>query len=250
MYTYQELKPGYLAMWKVAKVKPSTELNREVDAIKRGKTRLSAMEKKTGVPWYVIGALMVREAGLVNNNIAWGATLHNGEHIIGTNRKTTLVPAGLGPFKTWEDGALDAIKREGLDKLNWKGSDGIAAVAYAAEKFNGFGYRARGIPSPYLWGGTSCQRRGKFVSDGVYSAEVMDSQIGVMALIKSFQGNRGGDIAVGGAVIATGTAVAAQHYNLWDYWPYGLAVLVILGIATVVYGITKQQVPDVAKPVA
>jgi lysozyme family protein len=54
------------------------------------------------------------------------------------------------------------------------------------ETFNGFGYRAptRNIPSPYLVGGTSVQKRGKFTADSHYDPSVIDPQIGGLAILK------------------------------------------------------------------
>lgn len=237
MFTFEQLKPGYLDLWQRAKVVRTAATKVQVDAIKRAQKRLMGIEVQTGVPWFVVGALLVREAGLRNGELDFKAVLHNGERIVGTGRKTTLVPRGLGPFSTWEEAALDAIRREGLDKLNWHGTDGIAAVAYAAEKFNGFGYRYRGIPSPYLWGGTSVQQRGKFVADGVFDRTVMDQQIGIMAVIKMFQGvptvQATAPVIMGAAVGSA--AVATEHWNLWSYWPYGLAVVVAGLIIFVLY---------------
>src|SRR5262249_20516681 len=52
------------------------------------------------------------------------------------------------------------------------------------EKYNGWGYFYRGIPSPYVWGATSVQQPRKFVSDGVWSSTTMDRQIGCAAMLK------------------------------------------------------------------
>lgn len=184
--SFEQYRPGYLELWAKAEVRKDavTEAHHQVDAIYRGKDRLVAFSKSVNIPWFVPGTLLIREAGLRHGELDWGACLHNGERIIGTGRKTHLVPAGLGPFSTWEEAAINAIKREGLDKLDWTHEDWVAVVCWTAEKFNGFGYRAHGIPSPYLVGGTTVQRPGKFIRDGVYSYTTMDPQIGVMALLK------------------------------------------------------------------
>lgn len=184
MPSFNQYKDGYLALWKGMRVTKTTEARQQVAAILRGRDRLMAVQKITNVPWYVIGILMVREAGLVSGNLDWRAVLHNGERIVGTGRKTRLVPAGRGPFKTWEEAAVDAIRVEGYGGLDWHDPSVLpAVVAWVLEKFNGFGYRNKGIPSPYLWGGTSVQKRGKYVRDGVFSYAVMDPQIGGMALL-------------------------------------------------------------------
>ena len=61
----------------------------------------------------------------------------------------------------------------------------IAYALFRNEGFNGFGYRNKGLRSPYLWGGTTHQQRGKYVRDGVFDSTVMDTQLGVAAVIKA-----------------------------------------------------------------
>jgi hypothetical protein len=41
----------------------------------------------------------------------------------------------------------------------------------------------RGLRSPYLWGGTSLQQRGKFTSDGRFDRLHYDEQLGIIPLI-------------------------------------------------------------------
>ena len=135
-----------------------------------------AVEAKTGVPAYFIGILHMREC---NNNMK--GCLHNGQIIIGTKRKTTIVPKGRGPFATFEDSALDALRMQGFLKVkDWS----PAVCCYEGEAFNGFGYRSRGVPSPYVLGATQFYARGKYVRDGVYSARVVDPQLGIMPVMK------------------------------------------------------------------
>jgi hypothetical protein len=113
----------------------------------------------------------------------FAGVLHNGEHIIGTGRKTTLVPKGRGPFSSWSDAAIDAIKLHGLHKItDWS----IERLLYEAERFNGWGYQPRG-PSPYVWSGTNWYKAGKYIADGVYSATHIDTQLGVAIIWKQLQ---------------------------------------------------------------
>jgi hypothetical protein len=113
----------------------------------------------------------------------FAGVLHNGEHIIGTGRKTTLVPKGRGPFSSWSEAAIDAIKLHGLHKIaDWP----IERLLYEAERFNGWGYLRRG-PSPYVWAGTNWYKAGKYIADGVYSATHVDSQLGVAIIWKQLQ---------------------------------------------------------------
>jgi lysozyme family protein len=58
-------------------------------------------------------------------------------------------------------------------------------LCYELEKYNGFGYRAHGINSPYLWSYSNEYHAGKFVSDGVYSPAAASGQAGAMPIFKS-----------------------------------------------------------------
>jgi lysozyme family protein len=40
-----------------------------------------------------------------------------------------------------------------------------------------------GLPSPYIWGGTNIQKRGKYVGDGKFSRTAWDTQPGVAPMI-------------------------------------------------------------------
>jgi len=142
-----------------------------------GKARYRAVEELAGVPWAFIGVLHSRESGCDFRGV-----LHNGEKILGTGRKTKLVPAGRGPFARWEEAACDALAIKGYrpGTPDWS----IARCLYEGERFNGFGYRMRGVPSAYLWSGSDQYVRGKYVADGVWSATAVDQQMGIAPLMR------------------------------------------------------------------
>jgi lysozyme family protein len=136
------------------------------------KLRYQAAEKNTGAPWYLIACLHERESGADFNTY-----LGNGDLL---SRPTRNVPAGRGPFGSWEAGAADALKYDGLTLVqDWR----LEKILYYAERFNGWGYANRSLPSPYVWGATSIQVRGKYVSDGQWSSAAWDMQIGVAAML-------------------------------------------------------------------
>ena len=141
------------------------------------KDKYLAVEKATSVPWDVIACLHYRESSL---NFA--AVLHNGERIIGTDKKTKLVPAGKGPFKTWEEAAIDALFiKKYLFPKTWT----IEAQLKFIEAFNGFGYKKRGELSPYVWAATTKHdETGKYVADGKYDPNAKEKQLGAVALLK------------------------------------------------------------------
>jgi hypothetical protein len=59
----------------------------------------------------------------------------------------------------------------------------IGSTLTVLEQYNGLGYAARGVPSPYLWAGTDQYKSGKYVRDGVYDASAVDSQLGCAGLL-------------------------------------------------------------------
>src|SRR5207247_1268402 len=76
----------------------------------------------------------------------------------------------------------DALALDGLTKvIDWR----LEKILYYLELYNGWGYHAHGVPSPYLFGATSIQKPGKYIADGVWSATAIDKQIGCAALIKA-----------------------------------------------------------------
>ena len=65
------------------------------------KPRYQVVEATTGVPWFVIAVIHERESGQ-----NWFASLAQGDP---WNRISVHVPAGRGPFKSWEEAAIDAL---------------------------------------------------------------------------------------------------------------------------------------------
>lgn len=148
--------------------------------IMHSKDRYRVIEISTGVPWYVVAAIHSLEAGC-----DFGGVLHNGEIIIGSGRRTGLVPAGRGPFNTWEESAVDALEmKRQIWPSNWE-LDG--AMLDFLERYNGLGYRRKGVPSPYLWSGSQHYTSGKYVADGKYSSTAVSKQIGAALIIKKLR---------------------------------------------------------------
>lgn len=167
--------PEYAKQWDAMKINASRVA--EFDKLARfalaNKARYKVIEAATGVPWFLIAVIHRREG-----NANFNTYLGNGQSLA---RVTTIVPKGRGPFPTFEAGAIDALKIDGLDKVrDWR----IEKCLYYCETFNGFGYANKGLPSPYVWGGTSIQKPGKYVSDGRFSSTVMDTQPGCAPILK------------------------------------------------------------------
>lgn len=145
-------------------------------------TQYEAVEKLTGVPWYVIAALHMREC-----DFDFRCVLHNGEQIVGTGRKTRLVPAGRGPFATWIESAVDALKFDKFDQVtDWS----IENTLKVCEAYNGLGYLKYHptVRSPYLWSCTNIYTGGLYNSDGHFDSELKDKNCGVAALFKCLDG--------------------------------------------------------------
>jgi lysozyme family protein len=134
---------------------------------------------RTGVPWPWCGAILERESSCRTDR-----HLHNGDKLTArtVNVPKGRLPAPAAPPFDFVTSAFDALcVLKGLHKVeDWS----IGRQAFEAERYNGFGYRTRGLRSPYLWGGSNHQEPGKYVRDGVFDRTVMDSQPGVMPLIK------------------------------------------------------------------
>lgn len=153
-----------------------TELTKVCEAINLNKEKYLSVERLTGVPWDVIAACHYRESSL-----SFKGVLHNGEHIIGTGKKTKLVPKGRGPFGSWESAAVDAMMIEsGKFPKEWS----IDGKLDFCERYNGLGYRKKGIPSPYVYAGTNKYTSGLYVADGKFNSSKVDLRLGCAAIIK------------------------------------------------------------------
>jgi lysozyme family protein len=140
----------------------------------RAKARYQIVSARTGVPWWFIAIVHEREASQ-----SWTGSLAQGDP---WDRVSVHVPAGRGPFKSWEDAAVDALVN--CAPFAARNKDWSAAGALTmAERYNGLGYANRGLPSPYVWSGTNQYRSGKYVRDGVFDANVVDSQLGCAGLL-------------------------------------------------------------------
>lgn len=177
------LNPDLKSMWDKCTISRyrGPEIARAVNLILQNIEVYKRIELETGVPAFVIGAIHYRESSL-----NFRTHLHNGDPL---SKRTTHVPAGR-PLEepdtkdgySWEFSALDAIRYDGLDKVkSWD----IATMLDACERYNGLGYRRRGINSPYLWNYTDLYTRGQYTSDGVFDPNKIDGQSGVVPILKA-----------------------------------------------------------------
>lgn len=184
--TETELKT---ALWK-------TRIDWAVNVLRRDRNRYLLVERETGVPWVVTGIIHILECGG-----QFSKCLMNGQP---WDKKTTIVPRGFGPWKSWFGSACEALKHDKIDSnKNWS-PGGIGKVL---ERYNGMGYAKHNVNSPYLWSGCNHGRGvGKYVSDGRYSKSSVSGQVGAMVILKRAA-------AVGLYTVSRATGVKAQTFN-------------------------------------
>lgn len=179
--TFAQSKAQYKALWESVTLRANKvgAADAAVRKIIANWPKYEAVTKITGVPSAFIAVCHMRES---SNNFA--GVLHNGEHIIGKGLKTRLVPKGRGPFTSWEQAAVDALKLKNLHRVaDWP----IERILYECESFNGWGYFWKKKPSPYLWAGTNHYTRGKYVADGQYDPNHIDTQLGTAIVLKRLE---------------------------------------------------------------
>jgi lysozyme family protein len=139
--------------------KKMPQVNKITERIYKSKSLYDDVSESTGVPWYVIATIHYRESGN-----SFKCHLHNGDPL---TKRTIQVPKGRplvgDPPFTWQESAVDAIKMQKLDKItDWS----IDNILERLERYNGYGYRNKGVPSPYLWSWSNAYKSGKYVADG------------------------------------------------------------------------------------
>lgn len=170
----------YADMYKEAKIKPEkiAEVRWVTTRILASKARYEAVVKDlgNGMPYWFVGIIHFMEGGG-----KFTTHLHNGDPL---TAKTVNVPKGrpngTPPF-TWHDSAIDALKYMGYHlNINWS----IQNCLDLFERYNGMGYKRKGLQSPYLWSYTQFYTKGKYVKDGKYDPNAISKQPGVAAIMK------------------------------------------------------------------
>lgn len=231
MPTFETLQDDYARLWSTMEIR--AERTKGVTLIAQKllahKAIYQEVETATGVPWFVIAALHERESGA-----DFSTYLGNGEPL---NQVTRLVPRGRGPFATWPDGAIDALKVDHLDEVrDWT----AARACYEIEKFNGFGYRDHHaeVKSPYLWSFSNHYTQGKYIADGRFDIRAVDQQCGAIPIVKRimeldatarFTTGRMAEKAATTVVIAGAAMAAAQSNNTTAMIIVVVAIVVAIG---------------------
>jgi lysozyme family protein len=163
--------------WANAKLTREAEFTKPAKVAVANKGRYLAIARSAGMPdiaWVFIAVSHYRESSQdFSRSLAQGDPW---------NAISIHVPADRGPFKSFEDAAVDALVKcspYAAKLKDWS----IGGTLTNLERFNGVGYAARGVPSAYVWSGTDQYHSGKFVADGVYDPNKVDAQLGVAGLI-------------------------------------------------------------------
>lgn len=145
-----------------------------------GRPAYEQVEREIGVPWWVVGLIHGMECAF-----SFEKHLHNGDPL---TERTMRHPAGRprdgSPPFAWLPSALDAIRQKG-----WSGADDwqLGPTLDRLERYNGLGYRNRGLPTPYLWSFSQHFTRGKFVRDREFDPNAGSEQCGAAVLLKRIE---------------------------------------------------------------
>lgn len=178
MTNIQALKSANAQRWEKAQITLSLvhTINAVSQRLVAAKSRYQVVETATNVPWWFIAVVHERESSQ-----SWAASLAQGDP---WNRVSIHVPRGRGPFKSWEDAAVDALLNcapHAANNHDWTTGGALTML----EEYNGLGYAANGLPSPYVWASTDQYSHGKYIADGHFDPNAVDHQLGCAALLKA-----------------------------------------------------------------
>lgn len=153
-------------------------VNKVAQRLLGAKARYLVVDGMTTVPWWAIAVIHERESSQ-----SWRASLAQGDP---WNAVSVHVPAGRGPFNSWEEAAEDALVNCPPKAATWTDWSAGGALTLL-EKYNGLGYANRGRPSPYVWASTDQYVSGKYIADDHYDPNAIDHQLGCAALLASMK---------------------------------------------------------------
>lgn len=232
----------YEQRWNALRINPDrkNEVTKIANQALANKARYQKISKLCGgnIPWEFIALTHYRES-----SFNFSRHLHEGSPL---TARTRYVPAGRpiappanGVAYTFEESAIDALKMKRLHLVtDWS----MANLSYLLEGYNGYGYAYRGLPSPYLYGGSDQYRKGKFVADHVFDPEHVDRQLGCLTILKRIRDldETKSTITVATGGLATAGTVVASGFDIPWYTTLGCCVLVLLG-GLVIYSYIKGR---------
>ncbi|MGO7359989.1 DNA/RNA non-specific endonuclease [Rhizobium ruizarguesonis] len=177
---FSKLKADYQQLYESSKMRSEKkgEIAWYVKKLTDFKPRYQTVGTALGIPWWFVGITHALEG-----SFNFKGHLHNGDPL---SARTVQVPKGRpkkwNPPKDWETSAVDALTMKGFaGQDDWS----VARSLYRFESYNGWGYRSRGINSPYLWSFSDRYSKGKFVKDGKYDPSAVSKQCGAAVMLKA-----------------------------------------------------------------
>ena len=184
--SFDKLKAEYHELFDHCVIRPNRETAVAADlkilTLPESVPRYRAVQEKTGVPWYFIALVHDLEA-----SFRFRGHLHNGDSLAErTVNEPKHRPPVWKPPIDWETSAQDALDYERAQQKNiWGPPDDwtLERTLYRLEMYNGFGSRAHGIKSPYLWGFSTYYVKGKYTADKHYDPDAVSDQCGAAVLL-------------------------------------------------------------------
>jgi len=177
---YSVIADEYLAMFEAAQSDPAKA--QVVDNMRRRlvlhRAEYESIGRALSIPWHFVGLIHAMES-----NFNFAGHLHNGDSLAHrTIREPKRLPKQPDPPYAWSTSAIDALKHHNLQLVeNWS----LSRQLYELERFNGFGYRFRGMATPYLWSFSDRYVTGKFVGDGVFDRDAVSEQVGAAVILRA-----------------------------------------------------------------
>jgi lysozyme family protein len=214
-HPFTTLAPEYAALLAAMRVDPVREHELAaraaavLDLANRHRDEWAEVEAKTGVPRLWGLASFERESGS-----DYSRSPAQGDR---WDRVSVDVPRGLGPYRCWGDACVAAYHIDRLDEVagasqavespphpgplpasGERETPGVVQTSdtcllmpgwtwprscYEGELFNGFGPRAHGRRTGYLWSWTNIYTGGKYVADGKWDPDHIDEQCGMVPMM-------------------------------------------------------------------
>lgn len=169
----------YAMLWDTMKYDPQNpEIKVAMRMLMKHADKYKDAAEVCNVPWEIIAVKHLMEGGgnILNQFL-------NGQK---WSLKTTIVPKGCGPFKSFEDSCKFAFEfKKGHLPPRWT----IQNTLYYMELWNGMGYRKYhpNVKSPYLWDTTNHYTTGKYGADGKWDPNLQSKQVGAAVLLRELE---------------------------------------------------------------
>lgn len=180
---FATLQGEYAAWYAACELRPEHrgELAYYLKRLTQGQPIYQQLGNELDIPWPFIGITHGMECGF-----NFTTHLHNGDPLAA---RTVHVPKGRpasgNPPFAWGQSARDALILKGYHQI---GDWSVAHMLHLFERYNGMGYRRRGVPTPYLWSYSNLYAKGKFVADGRFDPEAVSKQCGAALMLKAVLG--------------------------------------------------------------